>query len=196
MQLELFIWIYRFSVWNQVLVACVFLSLPYFAWLCFVLYSDQELFWLHHQQVAMSIGVFHLPILVIAKSLLIENLKELKTPVTNELGIGAEPWGEDAGVCSSLPLTTESNPSNWSCTVNLEHFIRTTSTAWRGMESVGSWCYNVELWCLLSKNLWVLEQKAWKPVTGSYSRSCLDYPASICSVLCHDYARVKRLYVF
>lgn len=38
MQLELFIWIYRFSVWNQVLVACVFFVSPLFLCDCVLFY--------------------------------------------------------------------------------------------------------------------------------------------------------------
>lgn len=67
----------------------------------------------------------------------------------------------------------ESGPSDWSFVSSfstssskqysfaqwtLEHFIRTRSTFWREMESVGSLCCNFQLWCWLSKNLWVLEQ--------------------------------------
>lgn len=42
------------------------------------------------------------------------------------------------------------------------------------------------LWCLLSKNLWVLEQRASKRAAGRFSRACLDYlpppwlSASVC----------------
>lgn len=182
------------------------------SWVTFILYSDQELFWLHRQQVAMFIGVFHLPILVIAKGLLIKNFKkELKTPVTNELSIS---WTVTSG-CRHLLISAsnhrESGPSNWSFVSSFstssskqysfaqwtfEHFNRTKSTAWREMESVGSSCCNFQLWCWLSKNPWVLEQRAWKPVAGSCSGSRLDSPASICWVSCHDYAHVKHLYVF
>lgn len=141
---------------------CFFCLSLIFVWLCFVLYSDQELFWLHHQQVAMSIGVFHLPILVIAKSLLIENLKELKTPVTNVLGIRAEPWGEDAGVYSSLPLTTES------LTFQLELHSEPRALHQDHIHSLERDGVSGELmlWCwalmFAVKNLWVLEQRAWK----------------------------------
>ena len=176
---------------------CFFFCLSLiFVWLCFVLYSHQELFWLHHQQVAMSIGVFHLPILVIAKSLLIENLKELKTPVTNVLGIRAEPWGEDAGVYSSLPLTTES------LTFQLELHSEPRALHQDHIHSLERDGVSGELM------LWILSSDVCcqKPVSAgaesmeaiadSYSRSCLDSPASVRSVLCRDYACVKRLCVF
>lgn len=56
----------------------------------------------------MLIGVFYFFILVIVKSLFIENLKEFKILVINVLGIRVELWGEDVGVYLFLFLIIES----------------------------------------------------------------------------------------
>lgn len=177
----------------------------------FILYSDQELFWLHRQQVAMFIGVFHLPVLVISKNLLIENFKRNLKPQLPMSWASAEPWRQDAGICSSPLLTTESlalltgvlsvrSAPHLQNNTRLHNEPLSTSSGQspqpEEMESVGSSCCNFQLWCWLSKNLWVLEQRAWKPVAGSCSGSRLDSPASTCWVSCHDYAHVKHLYVF
>lgn len=98
----------------------------------------------------MLIGVFHLSILVIALSFLLETFKRNLNP---QLLMNSKSWIVTSGLqafCSFLCFW-ESNPSIWNLSVylepasskqyyfaqlTLEHFIRTTSTAWREIESV------------------------------------------------------------
>lgn len=112
--------------------SCLWFSV--FPLLCVtVLYSDQELFWLHHQQIAMPIVVLPL-YLSDCKSLLIGNCKRNLEP--SELSVRAEPR-RPLGcrhLLTPLLLTTESLtlPSNWS-------FVSSFSTSSPKQYSFAQW---------------------------------------------------------
>lgn len=124
-----------------------FLSFP-FEGIYFVFWSRKEL--LINSSTSTLVGVFHLPILVIALSFLLENFKRNVNP---QLLMSSKSWIVTWGLQAFAHFSASENliPSIWNLSVylepasskryyfaqwTLEHFIRTKSTAWREIESM------------------------------------------------------------
>lgn len=169
MQLELFIWIYRFSVWSQVLVAyvfCLFLFEGiYFTWLWvlfFILIKKRVVLMVSStgSRINRSISSPHLSDY---KSLLIGNFKRNLKPQML-MSTRGEMWHQNRRHFAHFSASNhwESSPSSWSIVSlyssssskqyslakwTLEHFIRTKCTAGREMPSLHNSCYSPALWC-------------------------------------------------